>query len=96
MPMQTLAARGVAREDLLPGLRITHVRKRAIIAYLLDDETVSVVGVFYGGQDCETALGSEGGYVKADILWAYTCSLAGAGLPDAEFVQQPAAQLPWV
>jgi toxin ParE1/3/4 len=72
MSLQTLAARGVAREDLLPGLRITHFRKRAIIAYLLDDETVSIVGVFY------------------------TYSLAGAGLPDTEFVQQPAAQLPWV
>jgi hypothetical protein len=28
---------------------------------LLDDETVSIVGVFYGGQDYETALGSEEG-----------------------------------
>jgi toxin ParE1/3/4 len=61
MSLQTFAARGVAREDLLPGLRITHFRKRAIIAYLLDDETVSIVGVFYGGQDYETALGSEEG-----------------------------------
>jgi hypothetical protein len=34
---------------------------RAIIAFLLDDETVSVVGVFYGSQDYETALGSEDG-----------------------------------
>jgi toxin ParE1/3/4 len=53
--LQTFAARGVAREDLLPGLRITHFRKRAIIACLLDDEIVSI------GQDYETALGSEEG-----------------------------------
>jgi plasmid stabilization system protein ParE len=59
MSLQTFAARGVARDDLLPGLRITHFRKRAIIAYLLDDETVSILGVFYGGQDYETVLGSE-------------------------------------
>jgi plasmid stabilization system protein ParE len=59
--LQTFAARGVAREDLLPGLRITHFRKRAIIAYLLDDEIVSILGIFYGGQDYETALGSEDG-----------------------------------
>jgi plasmid stabilization system protein ParE len=59
MSLETFAARGVAREDLLPGLRITPFRKRAIIACLLDDVSVSIVGVFYGGQDYETALGSE-------------------------------------
>jgi len=58
MKLQTFAARGVARDDLLPGLRITHFRKRTIIAYLLDREVVSIVGVFYGGQDYETALAS--------------------------------------
>jgi toxin ParE1/3/4 len=43
MKLQTFAARGVARDDLLPGLRITHFRKRTIIAYLLDREVVSIV-----------------------------------------------------
>ncbi|APA88865.1 type II toxin-antitoxin system RelE/ParE family toxin [Paraburkholderia sprentiae WSM5005] len=59
MKLQTFAARGVARDDLLPGLRITHFRKRTIIAYLLDSEAVSIVGVFHGGQDYEAALGSD-------------------------------------
>lgn len=59
MKLQTFAARGVARDDLLPGLRITHFRKRAIIAYLLDDEVVSIIGVFYGGQDYEVPLGAD-------------------------------------
>jgi plasmid stabilization system protein ParE len=58
MKLQTFAARGVARDDLLPGLRITHFRKRTIIAYLLDREVVFIVGVFYGGQDYEAALAS--------------------------------------
>ncbi|AUT76450.1 type II toxin-antitoxin system RelE/ParE family toxin [Paraburkholderia hospita] len=58
MKLQTFAARGVARDDLLPGLRITHFRKRTIIAYLLDREVVFIVGVFYGGQDYEVALAS--------------------------------------
>ncbi|WP_081868158.1 type II toxin-antitoxin system RelE/ParE family toxin [Caballeronia glathei] len=31
--LQNFPARGVARDDLLPGLRITHFRKRSIIAY---------------------------------------------------------------
>jgi len=59
MKLQTFAARGVARDDLLPGLRITHFRKRAIIAYLLETEVVSIVGVFYGGQDYEAALAPD-------------------------------------
>jgi len=59
MKLQTFAARGVPRDDLLPGLRTTHFRKRTIIAYLLDREVVSIVGVFYGGQDYEGVLGSD-------------------------------------
>lgn len=43
--------RGVARDDLRPGLRLTHHKGRAVIAYAVDDaaETVSILGVFYGG-----------------------------------------------
>jgi len=59
MKLETFAARGVARDDLLPGLRITHFRKRAIIAYTLEPEVVSIVGVFYGGQDYEAALAPD-------------------------------------
>jgi plasmid stabilization system protein ParE len=59
MRLQTFAARGVARDDLLPGLRITHFRKRAIIAYMLETEVVSIIGVFYGGQDYESALAHD-------------------------------------
>lgn len=57
--MQTFAARGVARDDLLTGLRITHIRERAIIAYLLETEVVSIVGVFYGGQDYEAVVAAN-------------------------------------
>ena len=50
--------RGVAREDIRPGLRLTHHKGRTVIAYAVDDDarTVSIVGVFYGGQDHERAL----------------------------------------
>lgn len=39
----------------LPGLRITNYRRRAAIAFLVDTEAriVSIVGVYYGGQDYE-------------------------------------------
>lgn len=56
MKLQTFPARGVARDDLLPGLRVTHFRKRSIIAYMLDPEVISIIGVFYGDQDYEAAL----------------------------------------
>jgi toxin ParE1/3/4 len=50
--------RGVAREDIRPGLRLTHHKGRTVIAYAVDEgaQTVSVIGVFYGGQDHEASL----------------------------------------
>ena len=45
--------RGTCRDDLLPDLRITHYRRTTVIAFMVgpDSETVSVLGVFYGGKD---------------------------------------------
>lgn len=50
--------RGVAREDIRPGLRLTHHKGRTVIAFAVDDaaQTVSILGVFYGGQDHGAAL----------------------------------------
>lgn len=46
------------RGTLRPGLRTVSYRKRAVVAFTADDttETVTILGVFYGGQDCESAL----------------------------------------
>lgn len=54
--------RGVSREDIRPGLRVTHHRGRTVIAYAVDQDSrmVSILGVLYGGQDLERAL-VEGG-----------------------------------
>ncbi len=48
--------RGAQRDDIRPGLRITHYKKRAVIAFAVKATQVTVLGVFYGGQDYETAL----------------------------------------
>jgi|JI102314A1RNA_FD_contig_41_3528885_length_542_multi_2_in_0_out_0_1 plasmid stabilization system protein ParE len=48
--------RGTMRDDVRPGLRITNYKKRAVIAFDVDAEQVSIIGVFYGGQDYETIL----------------------------------------
>lgn len=44
------------RDDIRPGLRITNYKKRAVIAFEVDAEVVSVIGVYYGGQDYESVL----------------------------------------
>lgn len=54
--LQTSPLRGARRDDIRPGLRITNYKGRAVIAFDVSDEQVSVIGVFYGGQDYETAL----------------------------------------
>lgn len=48
--------RGVAREDLRPGLRTIGFRKRVVIAFAVLNETVAIIGIFYGGRDHERIL----------------------------------------
>jgi len=54
--LRTIPHRGAMRDDVRPGLRITNYRKRAVIAFAVEAEQVSIIGVFYGGQDYETIL----------------------------------------
>ncbi|MGM0512196.1 MAG: type II toxin-antitoxin system RelE/ParE family toxin [Pseudomonadota bacterium] len=51
--------RGNPRDDILPGLRVTHYRKRTVIAFVVEAQRVSVLGIYYGGQDYESALSTE-------------------------------------
>lgn len=50
--------RGVPRDDIRPGLRMTHHKGRTIVAYAVDDaqRRVTILGVFYGGQNYEARL----------------------------------------
>jgi len=59
--LQSTPHRGTKRDDLLAGLRIVPFGKRTAIAIEIDDETgvVTVLRVFYGGQDYEAVLGPE-------------------------------------
>jgi plasmid stabilization system protein ParE len=52
----TLPHRGAIRDDVRLGLRSTSYKKRAAIAFDVGAELVSIIGVFYGGQDYETLL----------------------------------------
>jgi len=51
--------RGTIREDIRPGLRITHFRKRIAIAFNVKGSRVNILGIFYGGQDYERLLEEE-------------------------------------
>ena len=50
--------RGAKRDDLRPGLRIVSFQKRTTIAFEIDDTAmvVTILRVFYGGQDYEAVL----------------------------------------
>ncbi len=54
--LQTFPLRGAVRDEIRPGLRITNFKGRCVIAFDVSDERVSIIGIFYGGQDYETAL----------------------------------------
>jgi toxin ParE1/3/4 len=48
--------RGTSRDDLRPGLRILGFERRAVIAFRIQADTVTILRVLYGGRDVETAL----------------------------------------
>jgi len=48
--------RGAPRDDVLPGLRIGVFERRVVIAYSVDADAVSILRLFYGGQDWEGEL----------------------------------------
>lgn len=47
---------GRPRPDIRPNLRLMSYRRRAMIAYAVEAGLVTIIGVFYGGQDFETLL----------------------------------------
>ena len=51
--------RGIARDDIRPGLRTIGFRRRGVVAFVVRDDTVVIVGVFYGGRDYEPILRDE-------------------------------------
>jgi len=45
----------------LPRLRVTNYRRRAAIAFSIDEvtATVAILGVYYGGRNYESELGAD-------------------------------------
>lgn len=57
--LQTFPQRGTPRDDIRPGLRITNYKKRVVVAFAVDAEVISILGIFYGGQDYEATFGED-------------------------------------
>jgi len=51
--------RGTPRDGHPAGLANYGIRRRTEIAYNVEDEKISVIGVFHGGRDYEAALLQE-------------------------------------
>lgn len=49
--------RGTLRDDIRPGLRTEGFERRITVAFTVVDATVTILRVFYAGQDWATALG---------------------------------------
>lgn len=54
--LQTFPKRGTNRNDLHSGLRTTNYKKKTVIAFFVDANVVSIIGIYYGGQDIDTIL----------------------------------------
>jgi toxin ParE1/3/4 len=53
--LRTFPLRGAQRNDIRPGLRVFGFRRRVSIAFEVSGDEVTILGVFYGGQNYETA-----------------------------------------
>ena len=54
--LSTFPHRGNKRDDIRRGLRTTNYRGRVVIAFTVFDETVAILGVYYGGRNFERDL----------------------------------------
>jgi toxin ParE1/3/4 len=53
--LKTFPMRGARRDDIRPGLRVFGFRRRVSIALEVADGVVTILGIFYGGQNIEAA-----------------------------------------
>jgi toxin ParE1/3/4 len=57
--LSTFPHRGTRRDDIRPGLRLLGFRRRVTIGLTVNDRVVTILGVFYGGQDVEVAMQAD-------------------------------------
>ncbi len=47
--LEPFPERGVARDDIRPGLRLAHFEKRVVVAFTISPELVRIGRIFYAG-----------------------------------------------
>lgn len=57
--LRTLPVRGTSRDYIRGGLRTFGFRRRVTIAFEVADDVVTILGIFYGGQDFEKVFEME-------------------------------------
>jgi plasmid stabilization system protein ParE len=59
--LETAPLRGQQRDDLMENLRITPIDKKAVVAFIVDEEkqAVIILNIFYGGRDYEAIMSSS-------------------------------------
>jgi toxin ParE1/3/4 len=55
------ALRGTPRDDIRPGLRTLPFRRRVTIAYAIAGSQVTILAIFYGGQNVAAMLSADDG-----------------------------------
>jgi toxin ParE1/3/4 len=53
--LKTFPMRGSRRDDIRPGLRVFGFRRRVSIAFEVTGDVVTILGIFYGGQNFQIA-----------------------------------------
>ena len=56
MKLTHFPERGTRRYNLVPGIRTFGFERSATIAFCIEDKTVRIIRIFYGGRDFETLL----------------------------------------
>jgi len=54
--LSTFPHRGAMRDDIRQGIRLTNYKKRTVIAFSVEEFSVHILGIFYGGQDYKSWL----------------------------------------
>ncbi len=57
LALDIASERGHRRDDVRPGLRIMGFERRVTVAFEVDAEIVTILRLFYGGQNWEEQLG---------------------------------------
>jgi toxin ParE1/3/4 len=55
MSLETFPERGTLRDDLRPGLRVMGFERRVLIAFRVNDGSVAILRILYGGRSVERA-----------------------------------------